>query len=204
MKGKKGARCNVLAVQPYGGIGYTTARLSVVSYEGVTPVDGADAMQLWWDHKPLKDCTVRSTLHRRLPTGKTHVEKMMQEIEERWNTNVLLVPKRWPEAQGMQKFLGALVAEFDASPAVEVHGRWLLPAITNVQSGIYRTTPVPTAERVVRTGEQDKDMAWAMMQSWLDAHLPMDGLRVWYQRDEYLQRRQERIDRSNQRRSMSA
>lgn len=187
MRGAKGARVNVLAVQPFGGTGYTTAKLSVVRYQDKNPKTAKEAMEMWFALKNMEQSTVRSDLTRRLPASGTHVEKLVRDCGARHKTNILLRPYDVSGAAG--EFLDELELALLASPEFLFHCAWSLPSVTGVQGGVYEIETVAKRQRVVNTGELDTDCAWGMVQAFLRDHLPLTGLRPWYRREEYMERR---------------
>lgn len=227
MRGKKGARVGVFAIYPYGGHAYATARMSVVAYPDWEPLNAPEAMDAWWQHKPVAQCTVRSNLRRRLAVSGGHAQKLEQAITERWHSNVLLLPVDWEQSGQMAQVLRELLSSLKNSPTWALHQRWLQPVVTGLGSGdlvnasgknsggnsggrhvmsgkyavpgVHVVVPVARQHRHMRSTYLDKEMPWAMIQRWLSTVLPIPGLRTWYGREEYLQRRLLRIERGVER-----
>ena len=190
MKNRKlrrdGARVCVYAVQPLGGTSYVTAYLQIVSYPEKSPKTAKEAMEMWWEHKSMSDATRTSSVHRKLKAGRTHAEKVIEDINRRCKANVVLMPEDISkELPQMQVFLDDLMW-CKESADWKFHQRWLLSGATQLEGGVFSIEPVSKRKAVVNTGNYAVDFAWGMIQAWLDENLPITPLRNWMTRAEYL------------------
>ena len=192
MKGSRGARVSICAVTGVGGAVYTTTHMSLVSYRMRTPLTAKQAIDLWLEIKELRKVSRRSNLHKSLRGG-THVQKVVQTINHRYKANVVLFPPSdLCGGPKLEEFFDELCEALVLDPTWETHQKWLLHT---VEGGIWEQPPVPKEQRLVNHWEQDISVGWGMIQAWLEANMPITGLRQWLPREEYMAKRTERIEK---------
>lgn len=187
---RRGAKVSVYAVQPFGGSGYTTARLQVVQYREENPTNAQEAMDLWFALKPMAKSTVHSNLFRKLPASGGHVAKVVYDINSRCKANIVLFPNNVDKLQPtMQKFLEDIEQGVPRDSSWANHQRWIMPGMTRIVGGVVYQRAKPVAERIVHENHAGTDGAWAMIQQWLDSNLPIVGLSNWVRYEKYMEDR---------------